>query len=369
MGWIVYREGVGEDSRVRKLLLSIHLSIALIAGVVIVILGVTGSIIAFEPELDHLLHPRLSYVSPGTRLRSLTEIGALVSKQFGGEPIIAYLPSTSPGIASEVVVPTGIVSVNQYTGEVLGVRTRGQTFLGLARAVHVRLATGDAGRFVVRWSGIAMLISLASGFALWWPRKRVRFHRRQSRLFWFDLHNAIGILFIVPLMMLAGTGTIIGFEDQLAPLIHKIDGSTEAHTPASTLQLQPQPGVDVTITPDDAVRIACAQMPGGIAYRVQMPQYGGTYRVSLLGSRDRVAGERNLIVIDPHNGHVLMFRRSNDLSSGDRVFATNHAVHTGEILGLTGRIIAWLGSIMLPVQAVSGFMIWLRRKKISHSVE
>lgn len=42
----------------RKVIFSLHLYLALIAGVFVVILGVTGGIMAFEPELDHVLRGR-----------------------------------------------------------------------------------------------------------------------------------------------------------------------------------------------------------------------------------------------------------------------------------------------------------------------
>ena len=42
----------------RKLIFNLHLYLALIAGVFVVILGVTGGIMAFEPELDHVLRGR-----------------------------------------------------------------------------------------------------------------------------------------------------------------------------------------------------------------------------------------------------------------------------------------------------------------------
>ena len=46
----------------RKVILQLHLIVALTAGIFIVILGVTGSIMAFEPEVD-LLVPRIAYVT------------------------------------------------------------------------------------------------------------------------------------------------------------------------------------------------------------------------------------------------------------------------------------------------------------------
>jgi hypothetical protein len=36
----------------------------------------------------------------------------------------------SPDLSSQVLLPSGIACVNQYTGKVLGERVRGQTFLG-----------------------------------------------------------------------------------------------------------------------------------------------------------------------------------------------------------------------------------------------
>ena len=78
-----------------------------------VILGVTGSITEFEPELDRSLHPQLSDVTPGRQELSLSEIGDAVSRRFGGEPVVAYLPSLSPNLSSQVLLPSGIAYVNR----------------------------------------------------------------------------------------------------------------------------------------------------------------------------------------------------------------------------------------------------------------
>src|SRR5579872_7121583 len=100
----------------RNVLLKLHLYIALVAGVFVIILGITGAIMAFEPELDHLLHAKLSYVTPHTRALSLSEIGAAVTKTFPGERISGYSVSTAPDISTQVLTRQGAVFVNQYTG-------------------------------------------------------------------------------------------------------------------------------------------------------------------------------------------------------------------------------------------------------------
>ena len=332
-----------------------------------VILGVTGSIMEFEPELDRSLHPKLSYIRPEGRVLSLSEIGDAVSRRFSGEPVVAYLPSLSPNLSSQVVLPSGIAYVNQYTGEVLGIRTRGQTFLGYVRALHIRLADGKFGRNILRWSGVAMLLSLASGLYLWWPIKQIRIRGKwASRRLWFDLHNAIGIFSLLPLVMLAATGTVLGFEDQLAPLIYKLTRSSPIQTSRETSRAavrEPVAGA-TALTPDEAVAIARTQMPGAVPYRVQMPKYGGLYVVALVYPQDRVTGENNLVALDPYYGDVVSLSRSSELSLGDRLLAMNEAIHTGSIFGIPSRIVVWLASIMVFVQACSGLIMWLYRKKI-----
>jgi uncharacterized iron-regulated membrane protein len=63
---------------VRRLILKLHLWLAMIAGAFLLVLGITGGILAFEPELDRLLHPHLSRVKPAGTTLSLVQIGEAV---------------------------------------------------------------------------------------------------------------------------------------------------------------------------------------------------------------------------------------------------------------------------------------------------
>jgi uncharacterized iron-regulated membrane protein len=317
---------------------------------------------AFEPELDRASHPHLAYVKPEAEVLSLNDITNAVSRQLGGEPVVAYEPSLSPELSSEVLLPSGIAYVNQYTGKVLGVRVRGQTFLGYVRALHVRLGVGAIGRNILRWSAVATLLSAISGFYLWWPIKRISIHFREGpRRFWFDLHSVIGICSLLPLTLLATSGIVLGFEDQAASLIYKITKSAptqiarSAHTATTGTSV-----IDV----DAAVAIARSCMPGAVLYRVQMPRYGGLYRVELVYLSDRIAGSRNLVALDPSDGAVVSLSRSSDLSRGDWILAANEAVHTGSILGMPTRVLASLSSMIVFLQAVSGAFTWLHRNRI-----
>lgn len=347
-----------------RLILQIHLALGLIAGAFIALLGVTGSILALEPEIDRLLHSDVSYVSPGGKALSLVEIGESASRKYGGEPVVAFVPSSSPHFPAQVVMSRGIVSVNQYTGEVLGIRTRGRTFFGFVRSIHVRLGTGDVGRNILRLSTAAMLLSIVSGLYLWWPLKRVRIRAPwSSGGFWFDLHNSVGILALVPWLVLGLTGTVIGFEDQVTAVLDRVAGSSPAHANQSLMRSEPEPGA-TEITPDQAVAIACAQLPGAVPSRVQMPRYGGIYVVRLEYAGHRIAGGGNSFSIDPWSGKIVSADLAAGLTTRERLIAINEAIHTGDGFGISGRVIVALAGLILPVQAASGILMWLRRGRI-----
>jgi uncharacterized iron-regulated membrane protein len=345
------------------LVLNLHLAVALVAGAFILVLGATGSILAFEPQLDRLLHRDVSYVKPGDRMLSLVEIGDAVARKYPGEPVVAYLPSDAADLPHRVILSRGLVSVNQYTGEILGVRTRGQTFLGIVRALHVRLAAGETGRVVLKWASVGLLFSLISGLYLWWPAKRMRIRGSMgSPKFWLDLHSAVGIFSFLPLLALAASGTILAFEDQIASVLEKRADSHSLQAKPPRAYSEPRPHA-TEITPDEAVAIARRELPDALPYRVQMPRYGGLYVVALEYMDHRIAGDRNSVSIDPWSGQTVSAKLAAGLPFEQRFMTANQAIHTGSILGTATRIAAALTGLFVPVQAVSGVVLWLRRRR------
>ena len=106
----------------RKLLLTLHLYTALVAGVFIVILGVTGSIMAFEPELDHMFNRSLFDVQPGTNPLPITAVMKTLKTAYPHQAFpILYIPS-GPDKSYYVPVHGIEVFVNGYTGQIIGTR-------------------------------------------------------------------------------------------------------------------------------------------------------------------------------------------------------------------------------------------------------
>src|SRR6202035_5109092 len=105
----------------RKVLLQIHLYLGLFGAIFLVILGVTGSVMAFEGDIDHWLHPSLWYVKAGPRVLPEGQLIAKVQQQFAPARVGGVEMSPHPDLAQMMhLTDRSAVMVNPYDGSVLG---------------------------------------------------------------------------------------------------------------------------------------------------------------------------------------------------------------------------------------------------------
>jgi uncharacterized iron-regulated membrane protein len=348
----------------RKALFNAHLYAGLIAGVFVIIFGLTGAVMAFEPEIDHLLHWKVAYVTPRGGALSLAEISATVAKNYPGEPIRDYELSTTPGLSYRVALPHRFLYVNQYTGEALGEGKYGMDFLGYVHQLHLRLLIlrpPGPGKKIMSWAGVLMLFLLLSGVYLWWPYQRVTIQWSGSAIRrWFDIHAVVGIFSFVFLLVLTITGVVIGFEEKTTPLLYKLTGSQPSREPE--VQLTSPPGAK-PITPDQALEIARAALPGATPFEINVPEPKEAYDVRLRYPEDRTPGGRSAVMVDPYTGKVLFAQGSRTAPAGARLVIANRAIHTGDIFGIPSKAMLSLASLMAVMQVVSGVMMWWRKAK------
>jgi uncharacterized iron-regulated membrane protein len=348
-----------EKPSMHRWALNLHLLLSLVFGVFISTIAVTGGIIGFEPEIDRVLHRRISYVTPGKRPLTLDQLRQAVSMAYPGEAVVAILPALADNQSWKIVLPAGIAYVNQYTGQSLGLRTRGETFLGKVRALHVGLVAGAVGRSLVKWTTLAAVPLLLSGIFLWWPQKRFRLGGSiHNRRFWLDLHNALGITAALFLLLLATTGAVMAFSDQLLPHLYRIAGAPPmAEGPRYTVKLSES----YQVTPDQALAVARKAVPQAAPCRIQFPSFGGTYVVDLVDPNDRIVGERNSVVIDPHSGAILLQRNATEVHAIDRGMAAIAGLHAGNLIGTVGKALLCIASLLTLAIFASGIiMVWLR---------
>ena len=350
----------------RRLLYRIHLWTAMSSGLFFVVLAVSGCLLGFQERIDRALHFRLYEVKPVPHVLPLAEILGAARKAFPTDDVVAVTIPVSRRDAWSVALLSGIASIDPYTGRVLGLRQRGTTFVGVISQIHVSLACGRIGRTAVRWIDFAALVLMLSGIQLWWPMRRIGIRRRSftsrraplTRRFWLDVHNSAGAFSFVILMILVVTGAVLSCEGSVASLLNRL---SRRGTPRALIVIHPSVETPY-ISPDRALAIAEAALPGAIATRMQMPAYGGTYKIEMTSLVKFGSDVTEMITLDPYSGKILADDSPRNASLAERVLTTTAALHTGSLFGFAGRAVMALASLLVTLQAWSGaMMLWKRR--------
>ena len=87
----------------RKIWFQIHWLIGISAGIVLGVVGVTGAMLSFEPEILRALNPELMSAEPsGTAVLSPTELRARAHAQVPERKVVAFQMSSDPAEAARI---------------------------------------------------------------------------------------------------------------------------------------------------------------------------------------------------------------------------------------------------------------------------
>jgi vanillate O-demethylase ferredoxin subunit len=74
------------------------------------------------------------------------------------------------------------------------------------------------------------------------------------------------------------------------------------------------------------------------------------------------ANARTYLFLDSHDGHVLSFTPYAAMGRGSKIYYWMLSVHTGEVGGILGQVILFLGATGALVLGFTGIRTWLRRR-------
>lgn len=353
----------------RKTLLYLHLWSGLISAIFLLLLGVSGAIVAFEDELDRALNAKLSYVQSQGQPLTLDAVTEKLLARFPGSRIEGFEPPHSPDVSLFV----GLVDasgkdfqlcVDPYSGTVLGSADQANHFVSRVHQFHTHLLAGEIGRQIVGWSGVLLLVLSITGIVLWWPAKLFRLRWGGSgKRFNFELHNTIGVISSLFLFVFAVTSVCIHWERQVGNLAQQM--SPTAFPQPIPPQI-PAPGTPM-LSADRLMEIAQSTLPGARIMALQLPMNSKQpAQIALKFPEDHTPLGRSRLRIDAYSGKVLLVQSSREMSTPLRYARMwNREIHTGDILNLPTRILAAFFSLMLPVLAISGPLIWWNRRRVS----
>ncbi len=371
----------------RKLWLKVHLYLGLFAGAVFVLIGLTGSILAFEDPLDEALNAKLMIVTAdeSKKLMPLDDIvtaglnavpanGKALNIDFPGQQDLAYAlwfekPSSNPNFPTRHQI-----FINPYTAKVTGQRLLidfdhiwRDPFKDFILRLHYTLALGENGMTIVGFIGMGLLFLILTGLILWCPNKgqlkkslTIKRHASVER-FNFDLHKTVGFYSGILLLFATASGVYLIFPDYGRSLVSVFSPVTSWTSYQSELPT----GNKIPISLKQVINITDAYFPDGSYQFIVFPQTAQD--VYLVGKREANEVNRHhpyrQLWLDQYSGKVLHAQDASSRTAGDVFDEWLYPLHTGEAFGLTGQlIILTLGLIPLVLYA-TGVIRWLQKRK------
>lgn len=346
--------------------------LGLAGAIFLVILGLTGSVMAFEGDIDRWIHPGLWYVQTAAHTLPQQELIRMVEQRVAPARVHGAHVFRQADVAEVMQMSDGSnVFVSPYDGSIKGRRegrTRADKLLGEIHQIHLRLTPdprstprlAEAGKLIISYAGAILCLMVPSGAILWWRTRRTRIKWKGS---WFricfDAHHVVGIYAGIFLFIAAFTGILIGF-DWGERVIYATTHSTRprfAPPPASTPLASATP-----ITVDQAIAIARRTMPNTTISDLLIPiKPQESYSVALRAPEETSEAVHSMVTIDQYTGKVLAFQNFLTDSPGYRVIRFNRSIHTGDVGGLPTHILMSLSSLLLVVMVITGFVIWWKK--------
>ncbi|MEW6450694.1 MAG: PepSY-associated TM helix domain-containing protein [Pseudomonadota bacterium] len=355
-------------ARLRRLWLNIHLWLGLGLALLLVPIGLTGSLLVWHDHVDVLINPARYATTSGPAAAPSTLLASATRALGGLQPVALRMPegvgwpATVTARESRGANAGGrprfmTVYLDPPTAKVLDVVETRSTLINFLHRFHENLTVPEYnGRSIVGWVGVAMLILSLSGIYLWWPRnagfvKGLRW-TRGPRLS-LNLHHMLGFWISIPLAVVSFTGIYLGFPQQGRDLLSSVAPMSQRSGGGFNQQLARQTSLNI----DAAVAAAVAAEPGRTPAAIFFPpQQNPAWRIQM-----RAGGSDDLstVMVDDRSGAASKVTPL----SGDRIALWIRWVHEGSNAGMLWRVLVFLCGVFPTIFAVTGFFIWLRRRE------
>jgi uncharacterized iron-regulated membrane protein len=224
-------------------------------------------------------------------------------------------------------------------------------------------------RTALAWVGIAMIVSMATGLYLWWPRNRnwyiaftlKRGARGRRRL--LDLHNLFSVYLYVPLLLIALTGVYFARPDWIDPAVSQMSIARKPD-PAVLVRASKPDSCQTQTTASQAVALALARFPSSKFVLMTIPQIEAEPYYVQLAPRNNIGPKGQTQVWVDHACPTILTSIDGATRTAAETFqAAMHPLHGELMLGRFGATIVFLTGLLLPLSFVTGVLLWLNTRK------
>lgn len=363
----------------KKMIRKLHLWLGLTSGIIIVFLGITGCMLAFETEIEsfqsfrHVPPQEKAFLPPSVLKETAIHL-------LPGKNLHSVLYGSKKDAAQMIFYNLDpeyyyIIFMNPYTGNVLKVKNMDNDFFRIIINGHYYLwLPPNIGQPILTTATLIFVLMMISGLILWWPRNK---HARKQRftIKWnarwrrknYDLHYVLGFYITWISIFVALSGMVMGFQWFAKSVYWASSGGKsmiEFYEPVSekpvvqTASFSAEDRVydymnrsyknaetiEVHYAENDSMAIAAGANPDAGTYWKTDYRYFDQYTLKEIPVT-----------------HV--YGRYTTATIADKMARMNYDIHTGQVLGLPGKIMAFLASLIAASLPITGFYIWWGRKK------
>ncbi|MEH2455992.1 PepSY-associated TM helix domain-containing protein [Nostoc sp.] len=359
---------------------TLHRYLGLAMGFVLIIVGLTGSLLVFQKEInDFLVAQQFGHISPQEvplSLESVVNTVKAVYDSSGNDLKLnkLYMPSVpDEPIMFAFTAPNdkGIdVIVNPYTGAIMGERSD-TTLIVLLYQLHYALMAGDIGMTIVGIIAFLSLVLNITGIILWpgWRRLiagfKIKWNAHPKRIN-FDIHKVAGIIAVVFLTLTSITGFCWNFYNFTEPIIYAMTFTKQQPEPVSV----PQPG-QFPLRLREQLKIGDATLPGAMVRSISFPSKPeDSLKISFKLPQENAERGQSNVYLDQYTGKVLRIDNALKMPLGDRVLNSFTPLHYGTFGGLSTRILYVFVGLSPLILFITGFVMYQHRyqeKSVRHN--
>lgn len=367
----------------RRFIRQAHMVLGLAGGLVVFIVAITGCLWVFQEEIGELLRDDRSvvakeepFVTPTAAKE--TALGIYPGRSVHGvlygrrdEPVEVIFYEADPEFYRSV-------SLDPYSGEVIGAEDRLAGFFPFVLDGHMHLwMPEEIGTQVVGWSCVIFVVMLITGIILWWPRnrgsrgKRFRFiwNRRTGwkRKNW-DLHAILGFYASIVALLAVLTGLIMAFDWMREGVYTVLGGEKTVRFVVPDATPYTSNATTAVAAPiDNLLPRLRAEYPDAEQFEIHLPHSDSasiyveiTYERGVYYSSDyRFYDQGTLAEVETPS----VYGKYAEADVPDMAMRMNYDIHVGAILGLPGKIVMFLASLIVASLPVTGTLVWWGRRK------
>ena len=356
----------------------IHKWLGLISGLIVFIVSITGCIFCFHDEIKDITRKEWRLVEPQNQPFVMPSVLQQKAKEilpdYKQSMVSFYGKNRSAIVYTYSDTGNLYLYFNPYTGKYLKTENPETDFFIIVEYIHLYLLLPDyIGKHIIGGATIIFILLLISGMIQWWPKRRSDI-KRSFTVKWsakwrrvnYDWHNTSGFYIAAIALILAVTGLTFTYE-WVGDGIYKTfnfggDKAIETKTPViDTTQFKSN-----SLTAVDHAFIQTIKLqPKAEMIFVTFPQQKGDIINTGVYPHTLRYDHQSNYYFHPLDGKLIQRQHFDQKSLGLQVVEMNYGIHTGQILDLPGKIIAFIASLLAAALPVTGFVIWYGRRNKS----